>query len=122
MAKKRKSRKRGLASFAEEFAIDLLFEASNGRLGRKKAVKEGVESVDSQISFRDRRSLLDSITKLLGAQDAPEEDDEDGIAFYRERLNEPSGEDRSGADTLTDEAGIRPDDATDSGASTDDTI
>ena len=119
MAKAKKRRKRGLASFAEEYAISLLFEATNGNIGRKRAVKEGTEVVDSQVSFRDRRSLLDSITKLLGAQDAPEEDDEDGIAFYRERLNEPSGEDRSGADTLTDEAGIRdPDD----GASTDDTI
>ena len=119
---KKKRRKRGLQSFAEEFAISLLFEASGGKIGRVRAVKEGAEVVDSQVSFRDRRALLDSMTKLLSAQDAPEEDDEDGIADFRERLNEPSGEDRGGADTATDETGIRPDDAADSASPADDTI
>ncbi len=105
MAKKRKSRRKGLASFAEEFAISLLFEASGGKIGRVRAKKEGEEEKDSQVSFRDRRALLDSMTKLLGAQGAPEDDDEDGIESFRERLKPDDSDSRTlerGTDTPGD--------------------
>ena len=106
MAKKRRVR-RGLDRAAQEFALDLLFQASNGRVGRAKAsTSEG----DNSISFRDKRALLDSITKLLAAQKDPGGDEyEDGLIDFKERLGGgDSGEASSGTDTGEDETGVHP--------------
>lgn len=93
MAKKR--RKKGLQSYAEEFALSLIYEATSGKVGKGKALEDEKEN---SVSFRDRRSLLDSITKLLGAQDEPEDDEEDGLTTLRGRLNDgDSGTTSSGA-------------------------
>lgn len=104
---KRKRRKKGLQAYAEEFAIALLYEASSGKIGKIKAPRNSEEEssvpVDSQVSFRDRRALLDSMTKLLGAQDAPDDDEVDGLEEMKERLNGRSGETTSGTDSSSDE-------------------
>ena len=96
MPKKRRRRK-GLDVMAEEFAAYLLYEASSGRVGKGKAIEPETEN---PISFKDRRALLDSVTKLLGAQRDPEDGEEDGISSFREHLRGgDSGEIDSGADS-----------------------
>lgn len=104
--KKRRKRK-DLAAFAEEFAIALLFEASNGSIGRIKALPEGVEKPELTMSFHDRRALLDSMTKLVAMKRRTEpEDEEDGIASYREQLNgQHSSETSDGGDSPEAETG-----------------
>lgn len=102
MPKKRRSRK-GLARYAEAFAASLLWEASGGSIGKGKPSVEKQEGMP-EVSFRDRRALLDSITKLLSSQGPPtEEDDEDGIDSFRERLNGRSGEIERGTDSASNE-------------------
>lgn len=102
MAKKRRKRK-GLDVMAEEFAASLIYEASGGSIGRGKPQNAGDEKENS-VSFRDRRALLDSITKLLSNQKDPSDDDEDGISTYREHLR--------GGDSGTTSGGTDPDDST----------
>lgn len=85
MAKKRRKRK-GLSSFAEEYAIALLYESSNGKIGRVKNPSE--PTGENPVSIRDRIKLLDSVTKLLGAQDTGEEEEEDGLSILQERLKD----------------------------------
>ena len=99
MAKKRK--KRDLQRYAEAFALDLISQATGGRLGRKSASSE--DDKENPVSFKDRRALLDSVTKLLAAQKAPEEEDESGVNNFRERLrNGDSGPPRDGAETSSE--------------------
>lgn len=109
MAKKKARRRAGLDRIAEQFAISLIHEASGGTIGKGSTPsKEGEEDKENPISFRDRRALLDSITKLLSGQKDPlDGEEEDGIADFRERLNERSGEDERGADTGETETDIR---------------
>lgn len=84
MAKKRK--KRTLESIAEAFAVSLIYQASGGSIGRKGTA--GEEDKENPISFKDRRALLDSVTKLLGAQTPQEDDSESGLNSFRERLRD----------------------------------
>lgn len=93
MSRKKKRQKSGLAKVADEFAMALIYEASGGTIGRvRAAVKVDMdtpaeEKGENSVSFRDRRALLDSVTKLLGAQpDDKEDEDIDGIASFREAL------------------------------------
>lgn len=89
MAKKKRKSKRGLSRAADAFAMALIWEASGGTVGREPVKKEGQEPVENPVSFRDRRALLDSVTKLLAGEPPPTDDDEeDGIASFRERLND----------------------------------
>ena len=86
MAKKRRKR-RGLQAYAEEFALSLIYEASSGKVGKVKDSSKPED--DNPVSFRDRRALLDSVTKLLGAQpDENTEEDEDGLSILQGRLND----------------------------------
>ena len=96
MAKKR--RRKSLQDHAEAFALDLLFQASNGRVG-----KGGTPSVDSEekenaVSFKDRRALLDSITKLLSNQKDKDDDEVGGLDLFKEHLRGDSGTPDSGTD------------------------
>lgn len=103
MAKKKKRKSKNLNSYAEEFAISLIYEATNGKVGKGK--DSSLDTAPNPISFRDRGKLLDSVTKLLGAQDTPEDnDDEDGIESFRERLNE-RGTSSSGTDDTEGSSG-----------------
>ena len=68
--------------------MSLIYEASQGTIGVSRAKHKQVEN---PISFRDRGKLLDSVTKLLGAQETPDDEEQDGISSYRERLNERDG-------------------------------
>ena len=96
MAKK-KRKKQTLQDSAETFALSLLYEASGGKLGKGTLSEKGEEN---QLSFRDRRALLDSVTKLLGAQRDPEEDENTGVNALREKLRDGnSGADDGGTDT-----------------------
>ena len=89
MAKKKRKIKRGLSRAADAYAMLLLWDASGGKVGRAPALKEGEEPVENPISFRDRRALLDSVTKLLAGEPSnTDEEEEDGIASFRERLND----------------------------------
>lgn len=103
MPKKKKRKSKGLNGYAEEFAIALIYEATSGKIGKVR--NSAIESEPNPISFRDRGKLLDSVTKLLGAQDTPEEeDDEDGVESFRERLN-GGGTSSSGADDTESSSG-----------------
>jgi hypothetical protein len=85
---RRKKRDR-LSFAAEQLALQLLFVASGGNVGRAQApTKEGVVE-EINISFQDRRALLDSVTKLIEKRHKmnPEEEPEDGINAYKEMLN-----------------------------------
>lgn len=100
MPKKRRKR-RGLGHYAEEFAISLIFEASGSKIGRGKNPSE--TEGENPVAIRDRIKLLDSITKLLGAQDTPEEEEEDGLTQLKDRLNDSnSGAASSGANADED--------------------
>jgi len=110
MTKKRKKPKvkRGLQRAADAFAMALIFEASGGRVGRAPALKEGETPVENPVSFRDRRALLDSVTKLLAGQPAEGDEEESGVDYFRDRLKD-DGDDRetgSGADSPEGEAGV----------------
>ncbi len=98
MAKKKRKCK-GLDVIAEEFAMTLIYEATSGKVGRARLpIKEGEEV--NPISFRDRRALLDSVTKLLGAQKEPDDEEETGINSFKERLRGgESGTADDGTDT-----------------------
>ena len=99
MSKKKRKRK-GLDVMAEEFAATLLYEASCGKVGRSRALAEGEIVAENPISFKDRRALLDSVTKLLAAQTPQEEEETSGINSFREHLRGgDSGEASSGDDT-----------------------
>lgn len=89
MARKKRKIKRGLSRAADAFALYLLFEASGGKVGKSPITEGEKEPVENPISFRDRRALLDSVTKLL-AGEPPNTDgeEEDGIESFRERLND----------------------------------
>jgi hypothetical protein len=103
MIKKRRKRK-NLQAYAEEFAISLLYEASGGKIGKVKSA----EKSEYNMSFHDRRALLDSMTKLMALKHKIEpEEEEDGIASYREQLNGQHGtEIADGGDSSdTSEAG-----------------
>jgi hypothetical protein len=105
---KKKRRSRGLAGLANAFAASLLFEASGGKVGRGRTPSEG--DPENPVSFKDRRALLDSVTKLLAAQPEAKDDEEDGIASFREALGGgDSREVERGADTDADETGVQPD-------------
>jgi hypothetical protein len=95
---KKKRRRKVLCDYAEDFALSLLFEASGGKVGRIRAVSEKDKDTENPVSFKDRRALLDSVTKLLAAQKPSEDDEEDGLSSYREHLRGNSGETESGAD------------------------
>lgn len=91
MAKKRRT-KRGLTRVADQFAMSLIFEATGGKIGRVPQAEESVSAVVNPVSFRDRRALLDSVTKLLAGQ--PSEvgtEEEDGIDDFRKRLEDDGG-------------------------------
>lgn len=87
---KKKRKTRNLTHIAEKFAISLINEANGVRLN--KARPPGEEESENPISFRDRRALLDSITKLLISQKESEDDGaEDGITSFMENLNDGDG-------------------------------
>lgn len=91
-----------LSSAAEQLALALLFEATNGKLGRDRPLPEGTEKKEINVSFQDRRALLDSIVKLIEKRHKmkPEDDEPDGIAQYRSALNGSlGGESGDGGDT-----------------------
>ena len=78
--------KSDFAVIAETFAISLIYEASGGIIGHLPAGAEA--RPENPVTFRDRRALLDSITKLLAAEEAPEEEaQESGLSVLRERLS-----------------------------------
>lgn len=104
-----KRRKRvSLQTYAEKFAMHLLFEASSGSVGRAPYIKEGQEKPELPMSFHDRRSLLDSVTKLIAMKHKIDpEEEEDGISGFRERLHDRSddgSEALGGADSDATEA------------------
>lgn len=91
-----KRRKRDRLSFAaEELALALLFDASGGSIGRAKPPKDGIAK-EINVSFQDRRALLDSVVKLIEKRHkmSPEEEEPDGIQTYKEMLNGTGGESR----------------------------
>lgn len=101
MIKRRRRGKRGLQRAADVFALALMYEASGGTVGRAPALKEGEEAKENPVPFKERRALLDSVTKLLAGQPPSDDDsDEDGISDFRSRLNDDgdSGESSGGAD------------------------
>ena len=83
-----------LAVGAEQMALDLMFEATNGRIGKQRPFPEGVEPKEVNVSFTDRRALLDSVVKLMAKRHdmAPDDEEPDGIESFRSALNGPSGE------------------------------
>lgn len=88
MKQKRKHRDRLLLA-SEALAMSLLFDATEGRMGKApNPLKEGIIA-PPPIEFKDKRALLDSITKLMQLKHTvdPEEEPEDGLSSYRERLN-----------------------------------
>ena len=89
MAKRRKRKeKRGLARAADKFAMLLIWEASGGKIGIAPTTQAAEEPVENPVSFRDRRALLDSITKLLGDQPEENTEEEDGLDEMRKRLSD----------------------------------
>ena len=84
--------------------MSLIYEASGGKVG--KGTLPAKDSEETQISFRDRRALLDSVTKLLGAQQEPDEEELSGIDSFKEHL-------RGGNDSRTDERGADTDEGSD---------
>ena len=101
MAKKR--RLTGLARTAEQYAMSLIFSASSGTLG--KGYSLSVEDTENTVPFKERRALLDSITKLLAIQKDGEDDDgSSGLSSFMERLKDDGdgGEVEGGTDNPID--------------------
>lgn len=86
--KKRKHRDR-LTFAAEKLALQLLFVASGGNVGAAQAPAKDGTMHEINVSFGDRRALLDSVTKLIEKNHKmkPEDDEPDGIQTAREMLN-----------------------------------
>src|ERR1700679_2015726 len=86
MKRKKKDR---LSFGAEQLALQLLFAATGGNFGKAQCpTKDGVVG-EINISFQDRRALLDSVTKLIERRHkmSPEEEPAGGIQSYKEMLN-----------------------------------
>lgn len=101
----KRKRRDYLALGAEQMALALLFEASGGTIGKIRAPKEGEEKKEINVSFQDRRALLDSVVKLMAKRHdmAPDEPDEpDGIQNYKDILNGIGGESRDRGAGLTE--------------------
>lgn len=86
MARKRRDY---LSRGAEELALALMWEASGGTIGKIRKLPEGIETKAQNVSFSDRRSLLDSVVKLIAKRHdmAPDDEPEDGINAYKDMLN-----------------------------------
>ena len=99
---KKKRRNNGLAGIAERYAISLIYESTSGKIGRGTLPSK--ENMDNAVPFKERRALLDSITKLLAAQkEGNEEDESNGLSSFMERLKDggDGGEVEGGADSPT---------------------
>jgi hypothetical protein len=92
---RRKKRDR-LSFAAEQLALALLFDASGGTIGKAPVSKEGQPKVEINVSFTNRRALLDSVVKLIAKRHdmSPDEEPEDGIQSMKEMLNGTGGESR----------------------------
>jgi hypothetical protein len=90
------ARKRNLIREAERYSQFLLFEATGGAMGREPVRGKSAKEGEFPIDFQTKRALLDSLIKLASvkAKVSPEDEDEDGIAAYKEMLNVGSGTDR----------------------------
>lgn len=73
-----------LLNLSEKFAISLLSEATSGTLGPKKSKVVA----ETKIDFKDRRALLDTITKLLMAKNKLDPEDQSGLDNFRGILND----------------------------------
>lgn len=92
------SKRRDLTLAAEKFAFLLLSEATDGKIGGTKDPSASKNSID----FKDRRALLDTITKLLKEKNAREpEDDTSSLGKFKEMMDdaEHGGETGSGGDS-----------------------
>ena len=88
------ARKRNMLREAEKYAQFLLWEATGGSMGREPVKGKDKKEDEFKVDFGTKRALLDSMIKLIGIKQKvdPEEEDEDGIASYKELLNAGSGE------------------------------
>ena len=113
----RKRRHRNLLALgAEQMALALMFEASGGTIGKIRTPKEGQAKMEINVSFQDRRALLDSVVKLIEKQHkmSPEDQEPDGIQTYKEMLNGTGGESRDrGTGTAETSASLSDADAAD---------
>jgi hypothetical protein len=101
MAKKRKV-KRGLSRKVDALVEFLIYESTSGNIGHvpAKALAEDGSLIENKIPFHTRAKFADSAMKYVNGQ-APstDDDEEDGIASFRERLNGDGGTTGSGADS-----------------------
>jgi hypothetical protein len=79
---KKRPSKKTLMTHTEKFAVQLLYEATGGTIG-----KSGPQNIDG-MQFSDKRALLDSLTRLLAIKHRidPEEEKSDFMSM-REELN-----------------------------------
>lgn len=93
MSKKRQS---GMLHNAQKYTEYLLYEATGGSIGKQLKSKESGEVIENNLTFPEKRALLESMLKLAALENklAPEEEDS-ALDHIRRELN-GSGEIKSG--------------------------